>query len=435
VVNSDPNSDDRPQYQPAKGDDGWHAPRDLSTIFVSGNVMSRGLTLEGLTTTLFLRQSEHPLADSQMQMQRWLGYRGPYLELCRVFAPQLQLDLFASFHEGDEALRQAVVYAMNEGGTSAPDPIALQGKAFLATGKIANLSTQPLCPGARPFVRLVNDGEEVDPNMLVLGSLFESSPSEDVIAGGTLRGRMLSQPLSLEESAELLDRLSFDEYMPGSGSWQAEMWRQVQARVETQGPLLDSRPLYRPSEPGDGAVASPVRSDCPYALSAYFRLWAASLTRHVRGLFPTESELVRWSMLDLAARSRRQPRFWVGIRYGGGPVVGDESLPNLPFQIQATERNLVHGELPVFWGSRDPDAGPDGFRGDEFLDYYFRGQQPPAHLQGEPEWRPVGDDGLILFYVNQLPGQPHPSVAVGVCIPLGGPDQFSAASTSRGIAA
>ncbi len=41
-------------------------------------------------------------------------------------------------------------------------------------------------------------------------------------------------------------------------------------------------------------------------------------------------------------------------------------------------------------------------------------------------WRPSGSDGQILFYVNQHPEDPHPTIAVGVCLPAGGPEQFSA---------
>src|SRR5205823_4317800 len=106
VVNSDPQADDRPQFDPVEEEpDHWRAPDDLSTIFVSGNVMSRGLTLEGLTTTLFSRRSDEPFADTQMQMQRWFGFRGAYLDLCRVFLSEQQLKLFRAYHETDEALR------------------------------------------------------------------------------------------------------------------------------------------------------------------------------------------------------------------------------------------------------------------------------------------------------------------------------------------
>lgn len=430
VVNSDPDADDRPNYEPWQDDDGWHAPLDLSTIFVSGNVMSRGLTLEGLTTTLFLRHSNQPLADSQMQMQRWFGYRGSHIELCRLFAPQEQIDFFASYHEGDEALRQVVIQEMNGSASSAPTPIVLQGKHFLATGKIANLGTQPLCPGSKPFVRLINDGNHPDPNVDLVASLFHTRDSEDVSAAGLLRGRILSAPLSLEDSAELLGQLRFEAYAPGTHNWQAEVWRQVQARVETQGGLLDRKALYRPSEPKQGAIASQVRRDCPYALSAYLRLWSACLTRRVTGLFPTESPLVPWSMLDIAERKQQQPRFWVGIRYGDGQVVDQSPLADLSFAVRATRRTVEDGELVATWGSRNPDAGPKSYRGDEFFDYYSRGETPQAFVADEPTWRPVGSDGLILFHINQVKGQINPSVAVGVCIPLGGPDQFAAVVSS-----
>jgi hypothetical protein len=430
VVNSDPDADDRPEYEPWEDEEGWHAPRDLSTIFVSGNVMSRGLTLEGLTTTLFFRHSSNPFADSQMQMQRWFGYRGAYLELCRVIAPLQQLDFFAAYHEGDEALRQAVIQTMNDYSANAPTPFVLQGEDFLATGKIANLGNQPLCPGSKPFVRLINPGDQVDPNAGVVASLFEGRESADVVAGELVRGRILSQPLSLDDAADLIDRLRFDKYQPGAQNWQGEMWSQVQARVEIQGAIAGGGALYRPVEPKDGRVASKVRKDCPYAIGAYFRLWSACLSRHVRGLFPTESPLIRWSMVDLAARKDQQPKFWVGIRYGGGPVIEQGALAELPFDVRAAERSVMSGELVATWGSRAPGAGPSGYRGDEFFDYYHRGESVPSYASDDAQWRPVGADGLILFYVNQLEDQPYPSVAVGVSIPLGGPDQFAAVVSS-----
>lgn len=45
-------------------------------IVVGGNTLSRGLTLEGLTTTYFLRTTNQ--ADTLMQMGRWFGYRKGY---------------------------------------------------------------------------------------------------------------------------------------------------------------------------------------------------------------------------------------------------------------------------------------------------------------------------------------------------------------------
>ena len=426
IVNSTPLADDRPKYEPWEDESGWHAPRDLSTIFVSGNVMSRGLTLEGLTTTLFLRRSNQPFADTQMQMQRWFGYRGSYIELCRLFASTEQLAFFSSYHEHDESLRQIVIGAMNDDDGVAPSPAILQGLHSLATGKIANLGNQPLCPGRKPFIQLINDGQAEDPNTSVVVSLFQHNESEELTVTGVDRGRILSEPLSLDAAADLIDSLRYDDYAPGAQSWQAELWDQVQTRVEANGPLDDQRPLYRPAEPAAGTSPSEVRKDCPYAISAYFRLWHACLSRHVRGLFPTESPLRQWPMVDLTAKQRQQPRFWVGIRYGNGGVVSQGQIAHLHFDVRATQRAVSEGEIGTTWGTHNQDAGPGGYVGDEFFDYYFRGKPVPPQVAGEPPWRPVGSDGLILFYVNQLEGQPHPSIAVGVCIPLGGPDQFAA---------
>lgn len=51
-------------------------------IAVGGNKLSRGLTLEGLCISFFLRETK--LYDSLMQMGRWFGYRHGYEDLVRV---------------------------------------------------------------------------------------------------------------------------------------------------------------------------------------------------------------------------------------------------------------------------------------------------------------------------------------------------------------
>ena len=55
----------------------------LSVIAVGGDKLSRGLTLEGLTVSYYLRASK--MYDTLMQMGRWFGYRPGYVDLCRIF--------------------------------------------------------------------------------------------------------------------------------------------------------------------------------------------------------------------------------------------------------------------------------------------------------------------------------------------------------------
>ncbi len=419
VVNSDPNADDRPAYTPSQdpATGKWSAARDICTIFVSGNVMARGLTLEGMTTALFQRTSANPLADTQMQMQRWFGYRGSYIELCRVFASSAQLALFRAYHDVDEAVRTAITERMMNGS---PEPTVLQGLNFEATGKIMGVGNLPLSPGARPFVTVINSGKQEDPNADVVAELF-ARPSSDLTVANVQRGRILDVPLKLTEAAELLDRLTYAQYRPGSEGFHADFWSRIEARAHAVSPLSD-RPFYRPPfRHGEGDLT---RRACPYVIAAYLRLWSASLARSITGLFVTGRPGDLWSYADLGRKTAEQPRFWVGIRYGDGAQVSNGPLARLPFKIRTTEKRVVGGELKTTWGASDPNAGPGQYRGDVYFDYYHRfGTVPSSDLT---TWRPSGSDGQILFYVNQHPGDLYPTVAVGVCLPAGGPEQFAA---------
>lgn len=53
------------------------------TIFVGGDVLARGLTLEGLQVSYFVREPR--TMDTLMQMGRWFGYRPGYEDLVRIW--------------------------------------------------------------------------------------------------------------------------------------------------------------------------------------------------------------------------------------------------------------------------------------------------------------------------------------------------------------
>ncbi len=58
-------------------------PPGVRVIAVGGNSLSRGLTLEGLSTSYFLRDAR--AYDTLLQMGRWFGYRDGYVDLCRLW--------------------------------------------------------------------------------------------------------------------------------------------------------------------------------------------------------------------------------------------------------------------------------------------------------------------------------------------------------------
>jgi hypothetical protein len=79
------------------------AEHGVSLIAVGGFSLSRGLTLEGLTISYFLRNSM--MYDTLMQMGRWFGYRPGYEDLCRVWMPADGVGWYAHIHEAMEDLQ------------------------------------------------------------------------------------------------------------------------------------------------------------------------------------------------------------------------------------------------------------------------------------------------------------------------------------------
>jgi hypothetical protein len=74
-----------------------------SLIAIGGLGLSRGLTLEGLSVSYFLRNSQ--MYDTLLQMGRWFGYRDGYCDLCRIFMPDYTASWYAHIAEAVEELR------------------------------------------------------------------------------------------------------------------------------------------------------------------------------------------------------------------------------------------------------------------------------------------------------------------------------------------
>lgn len=423
VINSDENADDRPQFSPSAGPGGrWHAAANLSTIFVSGNVMSRGLTLEGLTTTYFSRRSDEPLADTQMQMQRWFGYRGDYIDLCRVILTKEQLELFKLYHENDEALRRNLLVAMAPDEQGRPLLSVLQGRRFLATGKIANLRSLPLWPGPKPFIRHMNPAGADDHNIDIAARLFGGDAILRIPSDSGRQGIILERTVDLLEAADLLDGLRYVNHQPGGSGPEAHRWASVeqQAEIDSTDPAW---PLYRP--PGKVSLGLDLGTASPYWIAAYLRLWVASLDRRIPGMLTTDEPPVPWSLVDLAAKGQQRPRFSVGLRFGDGAPLTTGPLARLPVLAYAMKRAVLNDELQSGWGARG--VGSEGIRGDEFFDLRARGIDL-SDASDEP--RQAGSDGQILFHVIDR-GAPGVSLAVGIVIPLGGPDNILAHPRKR----
>lgn len=76
-------------------------------IVVGGDVLSRGLTLDGLQVSYFVREPR--TMDTLMQMGRWFGYRPGFGDLIRIWMPETTQADFAHSAEVTEELREALV--------------------------------------------------------------------------------------------------------------------------------------------------------------------------------------------------------------------------------------------------------------------------------------------------------------------------------------
>ena len=92
-----------------------HHATGLNVIAIGGDKLARGLTLEGLTVSYFLRASR--MYDTLMQMGRWFGYRPGYLDLCRLYTTPDLAEWFQHITEASEELRQEFDHMVSVGGT------------------------------------------------------------------------------------------------------------------------------------------------------------------------------------------------------------------------------------------------------------------------------------------------------------------------------
>lgn len=90
-------------------------PEGLNVIAIGGDKLSRGLTLEGLTISYYLRASR--MYDTLMQMGRWFGYRPGYLDLCRLYTTAELEEWYRDITYANEELLEEFDAMAAAGGT------------------------------------------------------------------------------------------------------------------------------------------------------------------------------------------------------------------------------------------------------------------------------------------------------------------------------
>jgi hypothetical protein len=143
-----PKNLDYERYEKAPDDIG------LRLIAVGGLSLSRGLTLEGLCTSYFYRNSS--MYDTLMQMGRWFGYRNNYHDLCKIWMPELSMAWYSYISTATDELRAEVKRMQNEDMTPTDFGLAvrsdIQGLLVTARNKMRS---------AKDYETVVNMSGEV----------------------------------------------------------------------------------------------------------------------------------------------------------------------------------------------------------------------------------------------------------------------------------
>jgi hypothetical protein len=101
----------------------------MKVIAVGGNKLSRGLTLEGLMVTFYLRESKQ--YDTLLQMGRWFGYRKGYEDLIRIYTNNSLWRQFKDLAIVELEFRESISEMVNEDPPKTPKEFAVAVRQIL----------------------------------------------------------------------------------------------------------------------------------------------------------------------------------------------------------------------------------------------------------------------------------------------------------------
>jgi hypothetical protein len=111
---------------------------DVTAIVIGGNTLSRGLTLEGLTCSYFIRAAS--AYDTLLQMGRWFGYRRGYEDLVRIWmTADLESWFFALATVEAEVRREILRYEEDPTLTPLDVPVRIRQHPAMAVTSAAKM--------------------------------------------------------------------------------------------------------------------------------------------------------------------------------------------------------------------------------------------------------------------------------------------------------
>ncbi|MDO9520106.1 MAG: Z1 domain-containing protein [Pseudohongiella sp.] len=183
-----------------------HRETGLKVIAVGGDKLARGLTLEGLCTSYFLRTAR--MYDTLMQMGRWFGYRDGYLDVCRLYTSEEMVEWFGHIADAAEELRQEFDNMVAAGAT--PKQFGLRVRSH----SVLTVTSRAKMRNARAM-QLTYSGD-------LLQTIVFPNRKDDITANYQAANRFVSL---LGSPTDLGNQM----YLHDGQKWNGYLWRNVPA--------------------------------------------------------------------------------------------------------------------------------------------------------------------------------------------------------------
>lgn len=218
------NSDNNVDHSRLMYPESWEMPCDAPAFLViGGNTLSRGLTLEGLVSTYFLRPAH--CADTLMQMGRWFGYRKGYELIPRIWLSLQVRDQFRFMAEMDQKLRDEIKF-MGEIGQNpsecGPKIMASPSTKFLeivSKGKMQNAvgATYDFAGHTMETGVFTNNTRMLNNNLSLLSKFIESlgTPANDVDDNPYVENNKVWKNIPIDKIKGFLNDYNYSERLKG----------------------------------------------------------------------------------------------------------------------------------------------------------------------------------------------------------------------------
>ncbi len=208
-----------------------------NNILVGGNMLGRGVTLEGLAVTYITREAQQETnADTLEQRARWFGYKAQYLGLCRIFLSAHLRDRYSELLQHEDDFWEALQRNQRQG-------LSVKEWPRMFRLDVAGWQLRPTRPSVANYKQfrgtkewdterwVVKDPARGQHNTEIAREFFNGHPGNTQQFGNVehtlVRGCSPSVLIS-----ELLSKLD----LAGS-SWEKEYWEEYLARLELGGRL------------------------------------------------------------------------------------------------------------------------------------------------------------------------------------------------------